>query len=532
MNASQPTHNYTTRYWAMGVVLLLLTSLLAPLFSQGDAVAPAYQQNQLQNVTQTLSPESLQQLLAPIALYPDALIALILSASTVPADVVLASRYFAANGDPQNIPNQSWDSSVKSLSSYPQIITWMDQNLQWTTTLGEAFIAQQDDVMSTIQQLRLQAQIAGNLVDTSQQRIVKQDSIIRIVPAEPEYIYVPQYDPEVVYVQPYSQTIGPLITFGMGFVVGAWLNYDCDWHNRQICRGDWQPGWNNGRYQHNGSQGGNNNVNVVNINQSTAQPWHPRPMTSQQRVRQQQDFARISSNFPANAQRGAAAATSPLAKNGQINSQIPRPTRISFGSNGAPKNNPVASPMLPATTMPQSANSSGFQPTTPPKLLDQNGKPVGSLNANNPNQGVTKQSDNHAHSYQTPQASTPIVGQNGENESAATKHKASVKAHYDTLTPQTSSTSLTAPLPKFQSPHSPPANNPPPQQVFEVPKHHDLVSTPNAAPKLKSPPQQPPSVEPQVHKIAPPPQVTKAPPANSNQSQSPGSNPDKKKKDE
>jgi len=323
----------------MGVACLLLISLTASLFSQGESGSADDLQNQPQNVTQTLSPESLQQLLAPIALYPDALIALILPASTVPSDVVLASRYLAANGDPQNIPNQSWDSSVQSLASYPEVITWMDQNLQWTTTLGEAFLAQQADVMSAIQQLRSQAQLAGNLVDTPQQRIVKSDTVIRIVPAEADYLYVPQYDPAVVYVQPYSQEIGPLLTFGVGFAVGAWLNYDCDWNHHQIDRGDWQPGWNNGRYQNGGNQGGNNAVNVVNINQSTAQPWQPTHQNKQQQVRQKQNFARINSNLPATARASSAVTTgSALTHAGQINTQIPRPSRANFVNGSMAKN--------------------------------------------------------------------------------------------------------------------------------------------------------------------------------------------------
>jgi hypothetical protein len=331
--------NHTAVTRILRIAGLLLISLTAHLFSQGVSGASDDLQNQPQNITQTLSPESLQQLLAPIALYPDALIALILPASTVPSDVVLASRYLAANGDPQNIPNQSWDSSVQSLASYPEVITWMDQNLQWTTTLGEAFLAQQADVMSAIQQLRSQAQLAGNLVDTPQQRIVKSDTVIRIVPAEADYLYVPQYDPAVVYVQPYSQEIGPLLTFGVGFAVGAWLNYDCDWNHHQIDRGDWQPGWNNGRYQNGGNQGGNNAVNVVNINQSTAQPWQPTHQNKQQQVRQKQNFARINSNLPATARASSAVTTgSALTHAGQINTQIPRPSRANFVNGSMAKN--------------------------------------------------------------------------------------------------------------------------------------------------------------------------------------------------
>ena len=154
-----------------------------------------------QPAPQPLTQEELKQLVGPIALYPDALIALILPASTVPSDLVLAARFVASKGDPAQAANQPWDDSVKSLVRYPDMVKWMDQNLEWTTQLGEAFLDQPADVMNTIQQLRAQARAAGTLVDTPQQKVVEEQSNIRIVPAEPERIYVPQYDPEVVYVQ-------------------------------------------------------------------------------------------------------------------------------------------------------------------------------------------------------------------------------------------------------------------------------------------------------------------------------------------
>ena len=222
-----------------------------------------------------LPPEKLNQLLSPIALYPDALVALILPASTVPSDVVLAARYIASNGDPAQAANQTWDDSVKSLIRYPDVVKWMDQNLEWTTQVGEAFLDQPAEVMNAIQRLRAQARAAGNLVDTPQQRIVKEESCacIRIVPAEPEVIYVPQYDPEVVYVQPYAPYLGPALTFGIGFAVGPWLNYDCDWPGRRVCVGDWNPGWKHNWKRNHGK--GRDTINVVNIKSDTARVWQP-----------------------------------------------------------------------------------------------------------------------------------------------------------------------------------------------------------------------------------------------------------------
>jgi len=220
--------------WKLSLIMLLSAFVACPLRAQAPPPEPP--QAAVQSTPQKLAPEALNELLAPIALYPDALIALILPASTVPSDLVLAARYIASNGDPAQVANQPWDDSVKSLARYPDLLKWMDQNLEWTTQVGEVFLDQPADVMNSIQQLRAQAIAAGNLVDTPQQKIVKEivkeETCVRIVPAEPEVIYVPQYDPEVVYVQPYTPDFGPVVTFGVGFAVGSWLNYDCDWGRR------------------------------------------------------------------------------------------------------------------------------------------------------------------------------------------------------------------------------------------------------------------------------------------------------------
>ena len=160
----------------------------------------------------------------------------------MPSEVVLAARYISSNGDPAQVANQPWDDSVKSLARYPDVLKWMDHNLEWTTAVGEAFLDQPADVMNSIQRLRAEAIAAGNLTNTPQQQVVQEETVIRIVPAQPEVIYVPQYDPDVVYVQPYSRDFGPLLTFGMGFAVGSWLNYDCDWGRRSIYVGQWRPG--------------------------------------------------------------------------------------------------------------------------------------------------------------------------------------------------------------------------------------------------------------------------------------------------
>lgn len=257
------------------VVLTIFCAMGSLLYAQvADPTVPVAGQAHAQK----LNPEELNRLLAPIALYPDALIALILPASTVPSDVVLGARFLQANGDPNFVENQAWDESVKSLTRYPEVLAWMDQNLEWTSSVGEAFVEQPADVMNAIQALRRQAKVAGNLQDTPEQKVIVEEEGIRIVPADPQVIFVPQYDPEVVYVQSYSQV--PVLTFGVGFAVGPWLVYDFDWNRRCLYHGPWH-GWehdwhNNWNHSPGGDRAGDNNrANVVNIDVNNANPWQP-----------------------------------------------------------------------------------------------------------------------------------------------------------------------------------------------------------------------------------------------------------------
>ena len=130
------------------------------------------------------------------------------------------------------IDQQPWDPSIQALARYPTVLKWLDDNLAWTTALGQAFLYQQQDVMDSIQRLRAQAQAMGNLQSTPQESVVVDNGTIEILPANPDVIYVPVYQPDVVYFQrPYGT---PFISFGLGFAVGAWLNCDFDWHNHHV----------------------------------------------------------------------------------------------------------------------------------------------------------------------------------------------------------------------------------------------------------------------------------------------------------
>jgi hypothetical protein len=181
---------------------------------------------------QPLAGAQIDQLLGPIALYPDPLIAQILPASTFPTQIVLADRYVSGGGDPNQIDQQPWDASVQALARYPNILKWMDDNLNWTTDLGQAFLNQQQDVMDSIQRLRTSAYNVGNLQSTPQQQVINNGGDIEIVPADPQVIYVPVYQPDQVYYQ--TDYGSPFITFGIGWPIGFWLNGDFDWGHHNL----------------------------------------------------------------------------------------------------------------------------------------------------------------------------------------------------------------------------------------------------------------------------------------------------------
>src|ERR1022692_38289 len=151
------------------------------------------------------TPEQLQRLVAPIALYPDSLVAQILAASTFPDQVVEADRWVQAHpnlkGDElaREVDQQPWDPSVKALTAFPSVLGNMDKNLSWTSSLGDAYYNQQQDVMNAVQVMRQRAEQAGNLRTTPQQTVTTQDSAIEIAPASPDVVYVPAYDPWLVY---------------------------------------------------------------------------------------------------------------------------------------------------------------------------------------------------------------------------------------------------------------------------------------------------------------------------------------------
>ncbi|MDR0902709.1 MAG: DUF3300 domain-containing protein, partial [Opitutaceae bacterium] len=187
--------------------------------------------------TALLDASALDTLAGPVALYPDTLLAVILPASTNPADIVLAARYLEDGGDAAQIDNQPWDPSVRALARYPDVLRWMDENLAWTQQLGATFLAQPEDVMAAVQRLRAQARAVGNLPSNEQLTVVSEDNYIRIIPTRTEVVYVPYYDPAVVYVRRVRYYYGP------AWPCGPWLSYDCNWIGRSIWIGVWSSSW-------------------------------------------------------------------------------------------------------------------------------------------------------------------------------------------------------------------------------------------------------------------------------------------------
>jgi hypothetical protein len=219
---------------------LMLTVAVAPAVSTLAAQDPP----QYQQASAVLySADQLDNLVAPVALYADPLLAQVLLASTFPDQIVNAAQYVRANGT-NGIDDQYWDVSVKAVAHYPTVINMMDQKIDWTTSLGQAYAQQSTDVMQAVQHMRELARQQGNLRDSPQQQVVYSDGNIAIWPAQPQYIYVPVYDPAVIYVRPIY--VRPSFTaywsFGIGYPIGAWLMYDYDWPARRIVYTGWYGG--------------------------------------------------------------------------------------------------------------------------------------------------------------------------------------------------------------------------------------------------------------------------------------------------
>jgi Protein of unknown function (DUF3300) len=253
---------------ALGTPMVLLVASL-PVFAQDQQGQPQPQQQQPQQPEQqpphqqALTQQQVQQLVAPIALYPDALLAQVLTASTYPLEVTMAARWAEKNQNlkgaalEEAMQKEPWDPSVKGLTSVPQVLVMMNDKLDWTQQLGEAFLAQPDDIQNAIQALRARADEAGNLKSSKEQKVRRvaatpspgyagPPEYYVIEPVEPDYIYVPVYDPVAVYGAGYWPpayapffwyprwwTVGPVIGFATAAAfVGPALWYRYNWGYR------------------------------------------------------------------------------------------------------------------------------------------------------------------------------------------------------------------------------------------------------------------------------------------------------------
>jgi hypothetical protein len=186
----------------------------------------------------SLSRGELEKLVQPIALYPDILLQQMLAASTFPEQVLDAAMYNEQGGDPEGIKNQPWDDSVKGIANYPSVLVKLASDLDWTITLGSAFINQNEDLRSAIQTMRARAKTVGNLKDSEQQNVIEEQganstTIIRIEPAQPEVVYVPATTTATVYEKPVDNSstwLVPLASFGVGMALGYALGDDHDDH--------------------------------------------------------------------------------------------------------------------------------------------------------------------------------------------------------------------------------------------------------------------------------------------------------------
>ncbi len=229
--------------------LLLFPAAASENQDQPAAAAPAEQQ--------TLTPQALESMVAPIALYPDTLLSQVLVACTYPLEVVEAQQWLDQNKSLTGTAlvdaakNQTWDPSIQALVAFPDVLKRLNSDIRWTTDLGNAFLAQQTDVMAAVQRLRARAKDSGKLTDTPQAKVVTEDqngqSAIEIQPTDPQVVYVPTYDPGYFWgppppLYPWPGLFYPGIGFGWGWGPGIHLGFyfgGCCGYGGW----GWRPGW-------------------------------------------------------------------------------------------------------------------------------------------------------------------------------------------------------------------------------------------------------------------------------------------------
>src|SRR6185503_7643912 len=260
---------------------VVLAAICAAAIAPGDSVALALylpqadaQASPAAVEVSSIPSDQLDSLVAPIALYPDPLLAQTLAASTYPLELMQLQQWLAKNPGLKDkaladaVARQPWDPSVQAMAAVPGVVKWLSDDIQWTTDLGNAFLAQQNDVMNAVQRMRAKAQNTGNLESTSQQtvqtQVIESKEVIVIEQADPQVVYVPSYNPTVVYgppVYPYPPiyyppagyyAAGAAISFGVGVAMGA--AWGGGW--------GWGAGWGNNDININSNNNFNRNSNI------------------------------------------------------------------------------------------------------------------------------------------------------------------------------------------------------------------------------------------------------------------------------
>ena len=267
-----------------GSLQSLVAVVCCILLLPGDPILYAQQETSSSgpaNAPQTTSipPEQLDSLVAPIALYPDPLLAQALAASTYPLEIIQLQRWLETNGQLKDkqladaVAKQPWDPSVQALAALPEVVKRLGDDIKWTAELGNAFLAQQSDLMDAVQRMRTKAQEKGTLKTTEQQKVetkvIETKSVIVIEPADPQVVYVPSYDPVVVYGPAYypyppiyypawSYAAGVAVSFGVGMMMGAF--WGGGW--------GWGCGWGGNNVYVNHNNNFNRNTNIGNGNRN------------------------------------------------------------------------------------------------------------------------------------------------------------------------------------------------------------------------------------------------------------------------
>lgn len=339
----------------LAAVLVAVGTLSSPIPALAAPAAPA--------AVESFSVEQLDALLAPIALYPDPLLAQVLMASAYPVQIVQAQRWlddpahksFSGEALEKALQAETWDPSVKSLIPFPQVLEMMSAQLEWTQQLGYAMSTQESDVMDSVQRLRLQAQNSGSLTSSPQQTVTNDGSTVIIQPAEASVVYVPVYNPSAVYgAWPYPTYPPVYFPPPPGYVVGTALAFGA---GIAIASGLWNVGYPNWRY-------GNVNVNVnrwntVNVNRPPANSpaWRPPATTLPARVNGPVGRPSGPSGLPANAV-GRPAVKVP---SGAVNRPTQTPAQLPARPTGTPVARP--SPAGRPAQLPARANTPSPRPT-------------------------------------------------------------------------------------------------------------------------------------------------------------------------